>query len=474
MSGGSTTNTTQQQATTQLPPWVNTAAQQNYAYAQNVANQPLQQYQGQTVADVGPQMQQAWNTAASGGGAGQDQYNAAQAGYLAGMGQTPQQVTPQTLSGANLQPYMNPYTQNVINSTLPIMQQALGAQQSGIGGQAAMANAYGGSRQAIQQGVAQSQGALNMAQMAGQLNQANYAQAQQGAQYDINNNLQSQQLNQAAQQNQLSQNLQAASGMANLGQQAQLSQVRNFGEQETAGALEQQQAQNQINAQMAGFQNAFAYPGQQLGVLESALGMTPYGQASQGQSTSQTTSSPNWASVALGGLSSLGGLFSAPAGGTSAASGILGFLSDRGMKTDISKIGVHGPTGLPMYAYRYKGDPKSYPKTVGPMAEDVMKIAPHAVSSIPGSGGKKAVNLGALGLGATGGLPQTQPLRPPGMKGLSLPSPNLAAIAGTGPLAAPVPINGVGALGRNMLGAPMQRGGIKRPRPPQLRGAMGG
>ena len=65
-----------------LPPWINQAAQQNYGFAQNVAQQPLQQYQGQMVADVGPQLQQSWNTAATGRGVGQDQYNAAQAGLL--------------------------------------------------------------------------------------------------------------------------------------------------------------------------------------------------------------------------------------------------------------------------------------------------------------------------------------------------------------------------------------------------------
>ena len=43
MSGGGTTQTTQSQNTTQLPPWINDAAQQNYAFAQNVATQPLQQ-----------------------------------------------------------------------------------------------------------------------------------------------------------------------------------------------------------------------------------------------------------------------------------------------------------------------------------------------------------------------------------------------------------------------------------------------
>ena len=42
MGGSGTTQTTNQVSQTQLPPWVNQAAQQNYAFAQDVANRPLQ------------------------------------------------------------------------------------------------------------------------------------------------------------------------------------------------------------------------------------------------------------------------------------------------------------------------------------------------------------------------------------------------------------------------------------------------
>lgn len=477
MSGGGTTQTTQSQNTTQLPPWINDAAQQNYAFAQNVANQPLQQYQGQMVADPGAQMQQAWNTAAGGGNAGQTQYNAANAGYLGVMGQTPQQVTPGQLSSTNLQPYMNPYTSSVINSTLPIMQQNLALSQNQQANQAASSNAFGGSRQGVQAGVTQAQGAQGMAQMAAQLNQANYGQAQTAAQSDIATNLQGQLANQSAQQNQAGLNLQGAAGLTSLGNAAQSGQLQNFGEQVTAGSLEQQQAQNQINAQMQKFQQAWAYPGQQLGVLQSALGMTPYGQAQQGQSTTQTQTQPDYAMSALGGLQMLGGMFAAPAGGTSAMSGVASmFGSDRALKTDIKKIGVHKPTKLPIYAYRYQGDPKSYPKVVGPMAEDVAKVAPAAIATIPGSGGKMAIHpaiMGALGMapGTPGGGMTPGALPPSRPRGVSLPTPNLGAIA-SGPLASPVPMNGVGALGRNMG---MARGPTaRRPRMPQIRGGLGG
>jgi hypothetical protein len=138
---------------------------------------------------------------------------------------------------------------------------------------------------------------------------------------------------------------------------------------------------------------------------------------------------------------------------------------------------VHAPTKLPIYAYRYKGDPKTYPKVVGPMAEDVGKtFGPGSVAPIPGSGGKLAVHpaiMGALGMspstpggGMTPGLPPARP------RGVSLPTPNLGIASG--PLAPPVPINGVGALGANMGVARPRGPTARRPRMPQIRGALGG
>ena len=405
--GGSTT--TEQSGSSssvnQIPQWVQNAGQQNYGLAQQVASQPLQQYQGAMVADNGPQTQQAWNLAANSGNVGQDAQSAAQAGYLNTLGQTPQNVQAGQLSNTNLQPYMNPYTQNVINATLPIMQQNLGLQQNQQQNAANSANAFGGSRQGIQQGVTQAQGAQNMAQMAQQLNQANFTQAQGAAQNDIANTLKAQQGNQSAALQQGALANQASQGLGSLGNQQMQNNIANYGMLTSAGGFEQQQAQNNINAQLAKFNQAFQYPQQQLGMMESSLGMTPYDTGTSGTSQSTTTQTQsNPAAMALGGLQTLGGLFSAPAGGTSAASGIMNMFggSDRRLKTDIQKVGTHS-TGLPVYAYRYKGDSKAYPKVVGPMAEDVMKIAPHAVRPMT-TKGHLAVHmptLDALGAGAT-------------------------------------------------------------------------
>jgi hypothetical protein len=410
---GGSSQTTQQgssESTNEIPQWVQNAGQQNYGLAQQVASQPLQQYQGQMVADTAPQTQQAWNLAANSGNVGQDAQNASQAGYLNTMGQTPAQVNPSQISQQNLSPYMSPYTQSVINQTLPLMQQQNALQQNQLQNAANSSNAYGGSRQGVQQGVAQAQGALNEGQMAAQLNQANFQQAQAAAGTDVASQNQAKLANQQAGLTQEGLVNQAAAGLGTLGGQQMQNNIANYGMLTSAGGFEQQQSQNDINAQMAKFQQAFQYPQQQLGIMESSLGMTPYDTATSGTSASQTTQTQsNPMAAALGGMQTLGGLFSSGAGGTSAMSGLMGLLggSDRRLKTDIVKIGKH-PTGIDMYAYRYKGDPKHYPKIVGPMAEDVKKIAPHAVRKVT-TQGHMAVHMPMLDALRAGATPSSSP-----------------------------------------------------------------
>ena len=451
MGGSDTKQTTDSQSVTQLPPWISDAAQQNYAYAQNVSQRPLQQYQGQMVADVAPQTQQAWNLAATGGNAGQDQYDASQAGYLGVLGQNPQQVSAGQLSNTDLSPYLNPYTQDVINKTLPIMQQQLGQQYAANAGGATNAKAFGGSRFGVQQGVTQAQGALGMGQMAAQLNQSNFGQAQAGATGDINRALDAAKANQTAQiqQNQVAN--QASQGLGALGAQAQADQAKNFTELTAAGQQQQQQAQAQITANQNKFNQAWQYPYQQLGVLQSALGMTPYGQAQMGQSTTTTEQSANPLGMILGAAQTAGSLF----GGGGPFAALLG--SDSRLKTDITKVDTH-PSGLPIYAYRYKGDPKSYPKIVGPMAEHVAQIAPHAVVPM-GVKGRLAIDMdklpGGPAIGAMAGGNGAMPRMP-------------------GPLAAPASVGALGALGSALQPQRPSSLHMRKPRFPPLRGALSG
>ena len=444
-------SSTQNVSQTQLPPWVNQAAQQNYALAQDIANKPLTQYQGQQVASVGPQMQQAWNLAGTSGAAGADQYNASQAGYLTAAGTPATQVNAQSLAGTNLQPYMNPYTQSVINSTLPLMQQQNALTQNQQQNAANSANAFGGSRQGVQQGVAQAQGAMNIGQMAAQLNQANFGQAQAAATGDITRNLQAQQGNQQANQANINSLIQAAGGLGRLGSPAQQNPRPQFLELSTAGGQEQQQQQNEIGAQIGQFNQAQAYPGVQLGVLQSALGMTPYGSTTLGSGTSQqqTTTTPSTMADITGGMQALGGMFGAggpfsPAGPTTGAGAFAGLLggSDRSLKTDIAKIGVHPQTGLPIYSYRYKGDPKSYPKVTGPMAEDVMQVAPHAVKTV-GVHAPTGQAMHGVDMNALDAMPAIRPRRMPGTAGAM-------STRVPGPLSPAAPAGLTGPMGANM------------------------
>jgi Chaperone of endosialidase len=397
MSGGTTTSDQQSQSVTQIPQWMQQAGQQNYAYAQDVASLPLQQYQGQMVADVAPQTQQAWNLAASSGNVGQDQYGASTAGYLNSLGQTVGGVTDPgnaasiraaQLSKTNLSPYMSPYTQSVINTTLPIYQQQLAQSQNQQQNAANSANAFGGSRQAIQQGVTQAQGAQGMAQMAQQLNQANFTQAQQAAQGDVaarnaiaqsnqanqqanlNRNLTAQTTNQAAQQAKINSDILASQGLTNTGNALNQANLQNYNMLTSSGAGQSMQAQNQINAQMQKFQGAVNYPQQQLATLLSALGMTPHDTSTTGSQQTQTTTPTDWANVLTQGLG--------------AAADVWKVASDKRVKKNITPMGSDPATGIPIKSFQFKGQPKSAPKTIGPLAQDVEKAMPGSTTTMAG------------------------------------------------------------------------------------------
>jgi hypothetical protein len=303
--------------------------------------------------------------------------------------------------------------------------------------------------------------------MAAQLNAQNFQQAQAAAQYDINNRMQAGEFNvgqgMQAQQANLNALLQGSQGLAGLGSQAQQNQRQQFLELSTAGGQEQQQAQNEINAQMGKFNQAVAYPGQQLGVLQSALGMTPYGSTTIGSSSTQAEQQTNPSLMAdiQSGLQGLGGMFGS--GGPLAPMMSAMFPgSDRALKTDIQQVGVHPPTGLPLYSYRYKGDPKSYPKITGPMAEDAMQVAPHAVKTV-GVHGPTGQALHTVDMNALNMTPAIRPTMPGTTGSFATRVPGALT-----PRGAPAGLNG--PLGANMRPPKMR----PQTRMPRVAGAMGG
>ena len=130
-------------------------------------------------------------------------------------------VTPNNVSvqDRNMDQYLNPYTQNVIDNTMSSLGDANKIAQQQIADQADAQNAFGGSRFGVQQGIQNAKFGELATNMASKLNEANYNQALQNSNFDITTGLNADLANQTAGLNaglaNQSTNLQA--GLANQG-----------------------------------------------------------------------------------------------------------------------------------------------------------------------------------------------------------------------------------------------------------------
>src|SRR5262245_57392424 len=93
---------------------------QNYQSAQDVANTPFQPYTGERVAPANPMLNQSFDMLGNIAGNNTGSASLASAAdRLKGLaGYAPQSVQSQALSQTDLSPYMNPFTSNVIDTTL--------------------------------------------------------------------------------------------------------------------------------------------------------------------------------------------------------------------------------------------------------------------------------------------------------------------------------------------------------------------
>ena len=378
--GGGSPATSSQTITnrTELPPWLEDITKENLARADALSNRPYQAYPGQLTAGFSPEQEAAFQFAQAGVGATQPMYNQAY-GVTSGVANyTPQQVQAQNFLQGDVSGYMNPYVQNVEQAALSRLEGATKQAVNRIGDQAAAARAFGGSRQGIAEGVALGEAARSAGELSANLRSQAFQQAAQQMQADQNRALQASLANQQAGLSGAGLNLQGGAGLANIAGQYQQARGLDAATLENVGRARQAMAQQQLDEAYARFMEEKNYPVENLNLRLAATSATPYG-------TTQTQTRPYTAPNSfLTGLGTLG----------SAASGIaslFSLFSDERAKTDIQKVGKDPESGLDMYAYRYKGDPKSYPKVVGPMAQDIEKKYPEAVREI---GGKKTVNLG--------------------------------------------------------------------------------
>lgn len=160
---------------------------------------------------------------------------------------------------------------------------------------------------------------------------------------------------------------------------------------------------NMLNALRSGSQVQQPGVGQTAATQGGTISPAPYANVAQGNyatgsqnfNNSQQLLNSQYQTQAQQQSQLMGGLFGL---GGSLLGGLGSIASDRRLKTDIQKFGKDPENKLPLYAYRYEGDPKSYPKVVGPMAQDVKRVAPEAVKSE--EGGHLAIDTSAyFGLG---------------------------------------------------------------------------
>ena len=381
-SNGNGTSTTTSKV--ELPAWVDSASQSNYGQAVQVADSLKGPDTANRVAGMTPEAQASIAALQGNAGSTDAAFKSAQ-GTTAGVaGYTPANVNAGLLANTDLNPYMNPYTKDVTNAGLSALEVQRQQAQNGNADMAIKSKAFGGSRFGVQSAVTDAASAVGAGNLVANSNAANFAQAQAAATGDLNRTLTADTTNQQAGLTGAGLNLSAAAQEGQLATQGQSAFLAGNQAALQGQTLLQQQEQAKLDAAHQLYTEQQQFPVQQLQIKEGALGMSPYGQTqtstspvAQGNGAMQTAGTVGAGIGLLGSLASAAPAFMA--------------MSDETMKTDITKVGKDKATGLTQYAYRYKRDPKSYPKVVGPMAQDIAKKFPGQTANV---GGKIAVNLG--------------------------------------------------------------------------------
>jgi hypothetical protein len=316
MSSPSPPSNTTSSSTTQVvvPDWVQSQLTQNLGTANQLASQPYTPSNLPTVAPFSADQLAAFQGIQNNVGSTQQPFSLAE-NQIQNLPQTTQSL-------------LNPYLANVEGDTVRNIQRAAALQGQTQAAQAVGAGAYGGTRDAVQQGVLASETQRNIGQAINQIQSQGYNTAQNAA------------LNQAAAEGNIASagqtaNLQGLSALNQVGQQQQTLQQAQY-----ASALQQWQAQ----------QN---YPYQQLALQQSALAGSPYGSAvtSSQPYTSNTAAQMLGLGLSAAPLAIMGANYlSAPAAATAMAAPTTlagGALTDAALAAPASSIGAFGGTAVP-------------------------------------------------------------------------------------------------------------------------------
>lgn len=342
-----TTQTTE----VKLPKWVEQASRENYEFAKDIVAKPYKPYTGQTVAGTSPGTQEAYDFFRSTMGQGDAQRaRAADLASRAGGG----------ILNMDRAAYTNPFTAEVEENALRNLDRQREIALDSNSDKAHAAKAFGGSRHGVIDAITNAEAARSAGDLSAELRKMGFDTATGLMQQDINNMLNS------------------SGALVSGADAADKSRLGNFSGLLGIGQQEQAQTQRQLDDAYRRFQEAEGHDLEDLNILLSSLGMSPYGKTETANKTATGGSSgTDFAQLGVGVLSLLPMLVG---------------LSDERLKKNKTKVGEKA--GIPVYDYNWKGDPKGAPKTRGPMAQDVEKVFPGAVGDI---GGVKVVDKRVLG-----------------------------------------------------------------------------
>ena len=197
--------------------------------------------------------------------------------------------------------YMSPYQSQVIDATLTEFDRQAAARQQSISDQAVALGGYGGGREGVQLAEYQTQSDRNRALLQGQMLQQGFGIWQQARQQDLMNQLTLGGAQAGLAQGQLGMG-QYQQGLAQLAPQLAGGDIGTLSQ---IGGIQQQQAQNVLDAQRQANQMAAMEPYQRLGTYGAGIGaLAPV----RGQMTQQITPDPSPLQTALGFTSVLGGI----------------------------------------------------------------------------------------------------------------------------------------------------------------------
>jgi hypothetical protein len=225
------------------------------------------------------------------------------AGQMANAGNQYQNQATSMYGPGSVGAYMNPYLAQSLAPQLQQLNQQFGIKGAQEQAAATSAGAFGGSRNALMQGLNQQNQQMAAQQAIAQgYNQA-FDQAQKAQQFGANLGLQGRQ---GALQG-FGQAINAGQGLGQLGGQQLAAQQGIINTQGTMGAQQQSLEQNKINQAIQDYATQQQYPFMQLGMMNAMLRGLPM----QNMSTQQYQATPSYLTQGLGAVGTLAGAYKA-------------------------------------------------------------------------------------------------------------------------------------------------------------------